>query len=411
MLVKMGRHKKYVGYRAFQYLEPVVDYQEFKLAKEINRVEPYVIQLSKTEEERVEEIIEKNIAISLHDHPVVGPEDINQIFEYDRAGREFIAYEGLSISGLDAVFDNMMDGSGISKMAWKWSDVIHDLGMRLSDIAHQDFVIHCKRVDDIIEAHKTGKIAIIFTIESLTPIENEVDRIDVLYGLGLRSMGITYTESNMLGSGGEELKDGGLTDLGYDAVKRMNKIGVLIDVAHTGDQTALDTIEASGKPIIISHAGVRAVCNTTRLFPDNVLQALAEKDGVLGVGAAPNSTPTKKHPRHSIESVMEHVEYCVDLMGVDHVGLGPDTFYGDHVGYYRAYDRWSATGGLGHYERKHRPPPPWMDLKDMVEYVKGLENPSDFPNIVRWLVKHGYSDLEIAKIIGGSGLRLLKATW
>jgi len=407
----MGRHKKYAGYRAFQYLQPGVDYKEVKLAKEINRVEPYVIQLSKTEEERVEEIIEKNILISLHDHPVVGPEDINQIFEYDRAGREFIAYEGLSISGLDAVFDNMMDGSGISKMAWKWSDIIHDLGMRLSDIAHQDFLTHCKKVDDITEAHKTGRVTIIFTLESLTPIENEVDRIDVLYGLGIRSIGITYTESNMLGSGGEEPKDGGLTDLGYDAVKRMNKIGVLIDVAHTGDQTALDTIEASDKPVIISHAGARALCDTKRMFPDNLLQALAEKDGVLGVGAAPNMTPTKKHPKHSIESIMEHVEYCVDLMGVDHVGVGPDTFYGDHVGYYRAYSRWSTTGGLGHYERERTSPPPWMDLKEMVDYVQGLENPSDFPNVVRWLVKHGYSDSEIAKIIGGNGLRLLKATW
>lgn len=409
----MGKHKKYAGYKAFQYLEPEVDYQEFKLAKEINRVEPYVIQLSKTEEERVEEIIEKNILISLHDHPAVAPDDINQILEYDRAGREFIAYEALSISGLDAVFDNMMNGSSIitSKMGWKWSDVIHDLGMRLSDIAHQDFVIHCKKVDDITEAHKTGRVAIIFALESLTPIENEVDRIDVLYGLGIRSMGITYGESNTLGSGGEELKDGGLTDFGYDVVKRMNKIGALIDVAHTGYQTALDTIEASDKPIIISHAGARALYNTKRLFPDNILEALAEKGGVLGVGAAPNMTRTKKHPKHSIESVMEHIEYCVNLMGVDHVGVGPDTFYGDHVGYYRAYARWSATAGLGHYQRGERPPPPSMDLKDMVEYVKGLENPSEFPNVVRWLVKHGYSDSEIVKIIGGNGLRLLRATW
>ena len=411
MLVQMGRHKKYARYRAFQYLKPGVDYQEFKLAKEINRVEPYVIQLSKTEEERVEEIIEKNILISLHDHPVVEPEDIDQIFEYEKAGRGFIAYEGLSISGLDAVFDGMGASGVTSKMGGKWSDVIYELGMRLSDIAHQDFVIHCKKVDDIIEAHKTGKIAIIFAIESLTPIENELDRIDILYGLGLRSMGITYTESNMLGSGGEELKDAGLTDLGYDAVRRMNKIGVLIDVAHTGDQTALDTIEASDKPVLISHAGARSLWNTKRLFPDNVLQALAEKGGVLGVEAAPNSTLTKKHPKHSIESVMEHIEYCVGLMGVDHVGVGPDTFYGDIVGYYQAYARWTATAGLGHYERERRPPPPWMELESMVEYVEGLENPSDFPNIVRWLVKHGYSDSEIAKIIGGNGLRLLKAAW
>jgi len=409
----MGKNKKYSGYRAFQYLHPGVDYQKFKLTKEINRVEPYVIPLSKTEEERAEEIIEKNILISLHDHPVLFPEDMNQTFEYMRAGREFTAYEGLSISGLDAVFDNMMNGSGIitSKMGWKWTDIIHDLGMRLSDIAHQDFVIHCKKVDDIIEAYQTGKVAIVFSIESLKPIENEVDRVDVLYGLGIRCMGITYGESNMLGSGGDELRDGGLTDLGYDVVKRMNKIGAIIDVSHTGDQTALDTIDASGKPIVMSHAGARALSNTKRLFPDEVLQALAEKGGVIGVAACPNITPTEKHPKHSIEAVMEHVEYCVNLMGIDHVGLGPDTLFGDHVGLYRVWDKRNATVGLGHYEREKRPLPPHLDLKRMVKYVKGLENPSEFPNIVRWLVKHGYSLSKIEKIVGGNALRLLKAVW
>ena len=412
-LIKMGRNKKYSGYKSFQYLEPGLDYQKFKLAKEINRVEPYVIPLSKTEEERVEEIIEKTVMISLHDHPVIFPEDINQTFEYQRAGREFTAYEGLSISGLDAVFDNMMNGTCTvtSKMGWKWDDVIYDLGMRLSDIAHQDFVLHCKNVDDIINAHNTGRVAVVFALESLTPIENEVDRADVLYGLGIRSMGIVYGESNMLGSGRDELRDGGLTDFGYDVIKRMNKIGALIDVAHAGDQTALDTIEGSDKPIVISHAGAKALSNTKRLFPDNVLQALAERGGVIGVAACPNITPTKKHPKHSIESVMEHVEYCVNLMGIDHVGLGPDTLFGDHVGLYRAWAERSAIAGLGHYQHEERPPPPSMDFERMVEYVKGLENPSDFPNVVRWLVKHGHSDSEIAKIIGENALRLLRTVW
>lgn len=409
----MGRNKRYSGYKSFEYLEPKVDYKEFKFVKEIGRVEPYIIPLSKTEEERVEKIIEENILISLHDHPVLFPEDINQAFEYQRAGREFTAYEGLSVSGLDAVFDYMMDGTCTitSKMGWKWTDIVHDLGMRLSDLAHQDFAMHCRKVEDIIYAHETGRVAIIFGIESLTPIENEVDRIDVLYGLGLRSMGVTYGESNMLGSGRDELRDGGLTDFGYDAVKRMNKIGVLIDVSHAGDKTALDVIESSCKPVVISHSGARALNNTKRLVPDNVIQALAEKGGVIGIAACPNITRTEKHPKHDIESIMEHVEYCVNLVGVDHVGLGPDTLYGDHVGLYRVWADWSATNGLGHYPRGERPPPPSMDFDAMPEYVKGFENPSEFPNVVRWLVKNGYSDHEIAKIIGENALRLLRTVW
>lgn len=98
----------------------------------------------------------------------------------------------------------------------------------------------------------------------------------------------------MLGSGLKELRDGGLTDFGYDAVVRMNKIGMLIDVSHVSEQTALDTIETSKKPIIISHKGARKLMPTARMFPDDVLQILAEKQGVIGIEAAPGTTATKK---------------------------------------------------------------------------------------------------------------------
>ncbi len=411
----MGRNKKYSGYKAYQYLEPGVDYREFKLREAIKKEWAYRVPLSKTEEERFEELMSKCIVIDLHEHPCLYPEDISQAWELCREGREFMAYEALASSGIDAIFDNMMDGESIitSKNGWKWTDIIHDLGMRLCDIAHQDFVIHCKKVEDIIEAHRTGKLAWIAALESASCIENELDRIDVLYGLGIRSMGICYSESNMLGSGLNELRDGGLTDFGYDAVRRMNKLGMLIDVSHAGDQTALDTIETSDKPIVISHAGARALTPNKRMFPDEVLQALAEKDGVIGIETAGFGLRTKKHPEGGLEGYMEHIEYCIELMGIDHVGCGPDTLYGDHAGLYRVTEMRRRTGGFGHYERPEKPAEKF-DVEELVkdvQYIKGLENPSEFENIPRWLIKHGYSDEEIAKIIGGNALRLLKEVW
>ena len=129
-----------------------------------------------------------------------------------------------------------------------------------------------------------------------------MDRIDVLYGLGIRSMGLNYSESNMLGSGLKERNDGGLTDFGYDAIVRMNKVGMLIDASHVSDQTALDAIESSKVPIILSHCGVRTLSPSTRMFPDEVIQALGEKEGVIGIEAAPGLTATKKHPDHNIDS-------------------------------------------------------------------------------------------------------------
>jgi len=416
---KMGRNKNYLGYTAYEYLEPGIDYKVFKFRDALKKEWTYYVPLSQNEEERAEELIEKNIVIDLHAHPTLRPEDVYEANTLNREGRDFTAYAALAQSGLDVVFDNLMDGRVFitSKHGWSWTDTIHDLGQRLCDIAHQDFLIYCKKVEDITYAFETGRIAWVAVLESASCIENEVDRIDVLYGLGVRSMGLNYSESNMLGSGLKEWGDGGLTDFGYDAVVRMNKVGMLIDASHVSDQTALDAIESSKKPIILSHCGVRALSPSNRMFPDEVIHALAERDGVFGIEAAPGLTATKKHPEHSIDSFMEHIEYCIDLVGIDYVGCGPDTLYGDHAGLYRSRIAMSTTEGWGHYPRPGKDKKPQvlgitMDPATIPKYVKGMENPTEcLQNVTRWMVKHGYSDQEIVKIIGGNALRLLKKAW
>ncbi len=138
---------------------------------------------------------------------------------------------------------------------------------------------------------------------------------------------------------------------GRQAVKRMNKLGIAIDVSHSGDRTSLDTIEVSDKPIFITHAGARALWNSNRLKPDDVIRACAEKGGVIGIEAAPHTTLTEKHPRHSIESYMEHFEYCANLVGIDHVAFGPDVLFGDHVGLHTALTEALSIGASrGHLQ-------------------------------------------------------------
>lgn len=395
--------KGYKGYRAYQYLEKDIDYKGFELAKEIDRVEPYLIPLTPEEEKRVENIIKNNIVISLHDHPIVTPANINELMDYEREGREFTAYEGLAHSCIDAVFDNMMDGTCIigSKAGWKWNDVIHDIGIRSCDIAHQDFLIRGSNLDDIYKAKSEDKIAWFISLESATMIENELDRIDILYGLGVRMMGITYSESNCLGSGLKEKNDGGLTTFGRKAVERMNKIGMAIDVSHSGDKTAMDTINVSSKPVFITHIGARALWDMKRLKTDDVFKACAYKGGVIGIEAAPHTTVTRNHPIHDIESFMEHFEYIKDLVGIDHVAFGPDALFGDHVGLHNLF---SSNMSIAENTKGESFP--------KVEYVKGLENPAEAShNIVRWLVKHGYSDEDIAKVLGKNIIRVLKEVW
>src|SRR5713226_4086757 len=397
------KQTKYAGYKSFQYLEPGADFREFKLAKELDRVPSRKVEVSEAQEARVWRLLDEHLAVSLHDHCFIVPEDFADLAEYRRQGRDFTGYAGMARSGLDAVFDCLMDGTATitSKAGWKWDDIVYDLGMRMGDIAHQEFVIRGESLDDIRRAKENGQIAFIASLEAATAIENEVDRLDILYGLGIRSSGIAYSEANTLGSGLKEARDGGLTEFGKQAVRRMNKLGIAIDISHSGDQTSLDTIEASDKPIFATHAGARGLWNTKRMKPDEVLKALAAKGGVIGIEAAPHTTLSAEHPRHSIESFMQHFEYCVDLIGIDHVAFGPDTLFGDHVALHHAFARQLSIKSA-HGQQSF----------DEVEFVDGIENPSEeFPNIVRWLVKHNYSDDDIHRALGDNVMRVLTEVW
>lgn len=398
------KEKRYRGYRPYDYLEPGRDYRPFRLAPDGPRVEAYPIPLDPEQEARLDRLMRESLVVSLHDHPIRLPEDPSEVHALRREGRDYLAYAALSRSGLDVVFDGMADGEGTitSRSAWKWDDFIYDLGMRLCDIDHQDLVYVARTVADVEAARTNGRIALVVTQEAATPIENELDRLDVLYGLGVRVMGITYAESNALGSGQWEANDGGLTHFGRAAVRRMNQLGIAVDVAHSGDRTSLDVIEASEAPVFVTHAGARAVWPTPRMKPDDQLKALAAKGGVIGIEAAPHSTQSPSRPGHDLEAVMAHFEHCVDVMGIDHVAFGPDTLFGDHVAMHREFAHLPPGFPPSRPGPAYRPVP----------YVAGMENPGEaVANAARWLVAHGYRDEDIRKVLGENVLRVLRAAW
>jgi membrane dipeptidase len=394
---------RYDGYRSFSALTPGQDYREFALAPELGRVDSQGPQLSDQRGERVQRLLADNVVISLHDHTSVFPDDITETFDYNRTGRHHTGFEGLSRSGMTAVFDNFMDGTCCitSHSGWKWEDVLIDIGMRYSDIAKQDFVVRAETVADIHAAHNDGRLAFVSGLEAATPIQNEVDRVDVLYGFGVRQMGIAYSEANTLGSGLRERHDGGLTFFGERAVQRMNKLGIAIDVSHSGDRTSLDVIKASQQPIFITHAGARTVWPTARMKPDEVIRACADRGGVIGIEAAPHTTMSPDQPHHNLDAFMHHFTYCVDLVGIDHVAFGPDTLFGDHVGLHDVFAQHLSIAAA--HEGK---------AFEKVDFVDGIENPAEeFHNITGWLVAHDYSDDEITKVLGGNILRVLEQVW
>jgi membrane dipeptidase len=390
-------------YSAYSYL-PEGTLPAFDLAPEFGRVPPYAGPgLTPEQAGRSRQLLQDSLVISLHDHPVRFPRDMTQTPAYNRTGRQHAAYAGLLASGLTVVFDNLMDGTACvtGNAPWRWDDIITDLGMRLADLAHagSQFLV-VKTLADIDEAHRSGRVGLVFGLEAATPIENELDRLDVLYGLGIRQLGIAYSDANTLGSGLSEPSDGGLTAFGRRAVTRMNQLGIAIDLSHSSDRTALDTCEQTSQPVLITHAGARAVWATPRMKPDEVLRAVAATGGVVGMSAAPHTTLSHEHPRHTIDSVMDHFRYCVDLVGIEHVAFGPDTLYGDHVALHRVFAHLLSLAALRGPEF------------EPVGYVDGLENPTEnFANICDWLVRHDFSDDDIRAVLGGNIYRALQAAW
>lgn len=389
-------------YAAYGYLVPGEDVASFDLAPEFGRVAPYDVVVTPEDGDRAARLLRENIVISLHDHPVRFPADMRDTPAYNRTGRQHTAYRGLMASGMTAVFDNMMDGTACvtGNAPWRWADVITDLGMRQADLAHQSDLVVVRTLADIRDAHRTGRVGLVFGLEAATPIENEIDRLDVLYGLGLRQIGIAYSDANALGAGLSERVDGGLTHFGRRAVRRMNQLGLAIDISHSGDRTGIEVCQASDQPVFMTHAGARAIWETSRMKSDEVLKAVAGTGGVIGMSAAPHTTLSHAHPRHNLLSVMDHFVYCLDLVGVDHVAFGPDTLYGDHVQLHAVFADLLRVADLAGpaFER--------------VDYVDGLENPTEnFTNITRWLVQNGFSDDEIVKVLGGNIVRALEDVW
>jgi len=273
--------------------------------------------------------------------------------------------------------------------------------------AHPNDFVFATTADEIVAAHNQHKIAALMGIEGGHAIEDSLRLLRDYYALGVRYMTLTHFNTNNWADSQGDFEDtkvthhNGLTPFGKDVVREMNRLGMMVDISHTADKTFYDALEVSTAPIIASHSSCRAVSSHTRNMTDDMIRALAAKGGVIGIEAAPHTTLTKKHPRHNIESFMEHFEYCADLMGIDHVAFGPDTLFGDHVGLHHYFAKQlsigAARGGV---------------QVDEVEFVDGIENPAEaFPNIVRWMVKHDYSDGDIAKAIGGNIMRVLEESW
>jgi membrane dipeptidase len=197
-----------------------------------------------------------------------------------------------------------------------------------------------------------------------------------------------------LGDGKGEIRTkGGLTNFGISVVKEANRLGMIVDVAHLTEPGFWDVIETSQDPIIDSHSNARAVCNHPRNLTDEQVKAIAKKGGVIGLttNAAMTSNEIDKP---TVDDLMKHLDYIGGLVGIDHVGLGPD-----HLEFELEINLWA-------------PAPGWLEgvfygTKDTY-YIQNLNKITEFPLFTEVLVKRGYSDEDIKKVLGGNWLRIYR---
>ncbi len=368
-----------------------------KLAKEVGRVEEKIVPLTAKDEERARRLHTESIVIDFHLHLTVLPDDLHDMELLARSGRPATGYEGVKRSGMTACLSAYGGSMGrrSSPTPWQWQDVIWDLGIRTADNDHHpDIVMRAYGVKDILEAKKAQRTAILATIENGQMIDNDLDRVDVLYGLGVRCLGLSYNSRTTVGDGCTERTDAGLSSLGFKVVERMNRLGVLIDLSHSSDLASKETIEASRVPCCFTHTFARGIYDNPRGKSDDLLKLIARRGGVIGIAAVPNLISRK--PVQTIFESLDHLDYMVKLVGIDHVAIGTDSMYGDHVAMHKHMRQvMDMTKALDEF------PAPYL------EYI---ENPGEWPNFTRALVARGYSDEQIKKILGENVLRILRET-
>ncbi len=270
---------------------------------------------------------------------------------------------------------------------------------RLAESQPEKFLI-VKDAEDIHRAKREGKIGMIFGFQNGTPLEDDwLNNLVAFWHLGIRLIQLTYNERNLIGSGCLERNDGGLSAYGLQVVHGMNRYGILIDLAHTGNKTSLDVVEVSEDPVVITHANPKALNPSFRNKPDEVIKALAARGGVIGLVSWNVLVEKEPGKRPTINDYIDHINYVVDLVGIDHVGIGSDI-----------NDNFRALPVRSEFEEKyHFMLGAYEDIASA--WPDGFSGVEEFPNLTRALMARGYSDEDIQRILGGNFLRVAQQVW
>ena len=261
---------------------------------------------------------------------------------------------------------------------------------------------------EIAGAHRAGRTAVFFQFQGCEPLEEDLGRLDVFYELGLRVLQITHHYDNPSGGGALEGAPRGLTNFGTSVVERMNALGIIPDVSHASDLTALDTTKVSKSPVILSHGAARAIVPNARCAPDDVIRAVAKTGGVMGVfmmtfWLTTDATPTVNH-------VVAQLRHIANVGGIDAVGIANDYPLTGEASLVSVGN--DNAKGIGNYM-------PWWETMRRRGIMGFDRTPThvvvpELNAITRMFTLHSalekakFSSGDIEKIMGGNWVRVLK---
>ena len=255
---------------------------------------------------------------------------------------------------------------------------------------------------DVQKARDTGRTAIFFGAQNPSMIEDDIGLVEVLHRLGLRFMQLTYNNQSLLATGCYEADDTGLTRMGREVVGEMNRVGMVVDMSHSGERSTLEAIEHSSRPIAITHANPASWHPALRNKSDTVIKALAESGGMLGFSVYPHHLAGGSGC--TLTSFCDMIARTADQIGVDHIGIGTDLCqdHPDSVVEWMRSGRWTKNVDFGEGSADAPGFPPMPDW---------FHDNRDFGNIASGLKARGMSDAEVSAVMGDNWLRFFNLSF
>ena len=259
-----------------------------------------------------------------------------------------------------------------------------------------ELIFHGKTGDDVRRARDTDRTAIFYGFQNPSPLEDDVHLVEILHTLGARFMQLTYNNQSLLATGCYEAVDSGITRMGREVIKEMNRVGLVVDMSHSAERSTLHAMEVSSRPIVITHANPGFWEPALRNKSDAVLRGLGETGGMLGFSMYPHHLKGKGDC--SLQSFCEMVARTAEIMGVDHIGLGSDLCkdHPDSVVEWMRVGRWTRKIDYGEGSASNAGFPP------MPEW---FNDNRDFGNIEQGLLDVGFSAEDTAKVMGNNWLK------